>query len=65
VDAAALRAEFPVTERLAYLNAGTCGPVPRRAAEAAREAVARAAADGRATAYFDELSATRSALRDG
>ena len=34
-DAAPLRAEFPVLERMAYLNAGTDGPVPRRAAEAA------------------------------
>ena len=29
-----LRAEFPVLERLAYLNAGSNGPVPRRAASA-------------------------------
>jgi L-cysteine/cystine lyase len=35
MDAAALRAEFPVLERIAYLNAGTDGPVPTRAAEAA------------------------------
>ena len=32
-----LRAEFPVFERLAYLNAGTDGPVPRAGIEAARE----------------------------
>jgi selenocysteine lyase/cysteine desulfurase len=30
-----LRAQFPVLERFAYLNAGTNGPVPRRAFEAA------------------------------
>jgi L-cysteine/cystine lyase len=30
-----LRAQFPVLERVAYLNAGTNGPVPRRAFEAA------------------------------
>jgi selenocysteine lyase/cysteine desulfurase len=30
-----LRAQFPVLERVAYLNAGTTGPVPRRAFEAA------------------------------
>ena len=29
-----LRAQFPVLERVAYLNAGTNGPVPRRAFEA-------------------------------
>ena len=33
----AFRALFPVLERVAYLNAGTDGPVPRRAAEAAAE----------------------------
>ena len=34
-DAAALRSEFPVCERVAYLNAGSDGPVPRRALAAA------------------------------
>jgi selenocysteine lyase/cysteine desulfurase len=33
-DPAQFRAEFPVFEHLAYLNAGTEGPVPRRAADA-------------------------------
>ena len=32
-----LRAEFPVLERMAYMNAGTDGPVPRYAAERAAE----------------------------
>ena len=31
VDPSGLRAEFPVLERLAYLNAGTDGPLPARA----------------------------------
>lgn len=35
--AQSLRTEFPVLERVAYLNAGTDGPVPRRAARAAAE----------------------------
>jgi selenocysteine lyase/cysteine desulfurase len=39
MDAAALRAEFPVLQRIAYLNAGTDGPVPRRSAEAAQERI--------------------------
>jgi selenocysteine lyase/cysteine desulfurase len=43
----ALRAEFPVFERLAYLNAGTNGPVPRRAAEAASESLRQQAERGR------------------
>jgi selenocysteine lyase/cysteine desulfurase len=39
MDASALRTEFPVLERVAYMNAGTDGPVPRRAAEAAHERI--------------------------
>src|SRR5688500_6263262 len=42
-----LRAEFPVFERLAYLNAGSNGPVPRRAVEAAQESMRRQLLDGR------------------
>jgi L-cysteine/cystine lyase len=53
VDAAALRAEFPVLAERAYLNAGTCGPFPRAALGAANAVLERAAADGRATAYLD------------
>jgi selenocysteine lyase/cysteine desulfurase len=34
LDARAFRSEFPVLERLAYLNAGSNGPVPRAALEA-------------------------------
>src|ERR1700748_3125912 len=34
-DPATFRAQFPVMERLSYLNAGTEGPIPRVAAEAA------------------------------
>ena len=39
-DAAAFRAQFPVLERLSYLNSGTEGPISRRAADAARERIA-------------------------
>ena len=49
-----LRGEFPVFERLAYLNAGTNGPVPRRALDAARASLERQAADGRAGSEFFE-----------
>ncbi|MEA2373625.1 MAG: L-cysteine/cystine lyase [Thermoleophilaceae bacterium] len=48
MDAAALRSEFPVLERLAYLNAGSDGPIPRRAAEAAQARVERELIEGRA-----------------
>ena len=34
VDASALRAEFPVLEDRAYLNAGTCGPLPHASVRA-------------------------------
>jgi selenocysteine lyase/cysteine desulfurase len=47
MDAASLRAEFPVLERIAYLNAGTCGPVPRRGAAAAVAQIEREASAGR------------------
>src|SRR5437764_785538 len=44
MDVTRLRSEFPVLERIAYLNAGTDGPVPRRAALA--EAPAQVLLDG-------------------
>ena len=37
---------------MAFLNAGSDGPVPRRAAEASADEVARQATDGRTAAYF-------------
>ena len=42
-----LRAQFPVLERLAYLNAGTNGPVPRRAFEAAEASLREQLEQGR------------------
>jgi selenocysteine lyase/cysteine desulfurase len=47
-----LRAEFPVLERLAYLNAGTNGPVPRRAVEAVDASLRRQADEGRGDFAF-------------
>ena len=41
-DAAAFRAQFPVLERLSYLNAGTEGPLPSRAVGAVRDRIDRA-----------------------
>jgi L-cysteine/cystine lyase len=43
-----LRREFPVLERVAYLNAGTNGPVPARAVAAARESLESQLVQGRA-----------------
>jgi L-cysteine/cystine lyase len=47
-----LRAEFPVFERSAFLNAGSDGPVPQRAVDAVRDEVERQAADGRHQEHF-------------
>jgi L-cysteine/cystine lyase len=46
-DPSALRAEFPVLENTEYLNAGTCGPIPRAAVDAARAELDREAEAGR------------------
>ncbi len=66
VSAASFRAEFPVLERIVYLNAGTEGPVPARAARAARERIASEAQRGRiGKTYHDEIMALAAELRDG
>jgi L-cysteine/cystine lyase len=44
-----LRAQFPVLERVAYLNAGTNGPVPRAAVEAAGESLREQLERGRSS----------------
>jgi selenocysteine lyase/cysteine desulfurase len=50
-----LRSQFPVLERLAYLNAGSNGPVPRRALEAVAHSLDRQAIEGRGDkAHFEE-----------
>ena len=59
-----LRREFPVFERKAYLNAGSNGPVPARAAEAANAAIARQSAEGRSGKQMvEELMAQLGDLR--
>ena len=55
-----LRAEFPVFERTAYLNAGTNGPVPRRALEAALESLRAQTERGRGGARFFKSMLERS-----
>lgn len=63
---AALRAQFPVLERIAYLNAGTNGPVPREAIVAARVQLERELADGRAgTRHFERRAQLAEELRVG
>jgi selenocysteine lyase/cysteine desulfurase len=63
MDAVALRAEFPVLERLAFLNAGTDGPVPAAAVRAAREALESQLADGRYHPHFEARLAVQGELR--
>lgn len=59
-----LRAEFPVLERVAYLNAGTDGPVPQRAAAAAAASIAAQADSGRSgKAHFESVMQVREDLR--
>ncbi len=48
----ALRSEFPVLERVAFLNTGTDGPVPARAVAAARDALDDQVHEGRHGPHF-------------
>ena len=60
----AIRAEFPVLERKAYLNAGTFGPLPRRSAEAGARWTQRALEDGRTGHdFFEEALGLRDEAR--
>jgi selenocysteine lyase/cysteine desulfurase len=63
VDYTGLRAQFPVLERLAYLNAGTDGPLPAKAVAAARGELERELTDGRAMAHFECRTELSDALR--
>ena len=65
MDAAALRTEFPVLADRAYLNAGTCGPLPHAAVQASLQVLDRAGGEGRAREYMDTLLALRDHLRAG
>src|SRR3954470_23366526 len=53
MDARAFRANFPVLENLVYLNAGTDGPIPRVAADAAARELAAEVAEGRVYSHFE------------
>jgi len=58
-----LRDEFPVLGTLAYLNAGTDGPLSARAAHAAEQELARELRDGRWQEHFERRSELRESLR--
>jgi L-cysteine/cystine lyase len=60
-----LRASFPVLGSLAYLNAGTDGPVPARAVDAARAALSSELDEGRWRPHFEARMDLLSRLREG
>jgi selenocysteine lyase/cysteine desulfurase len=64
VDVEALRNEFPVFERVAYLNAGTDGPLAAAAARAGAEELAGEARAGRAASHFERRSTLAGGLRE-
>ena len=60
----AVRAELPVLRRIAYLNAGTFGPLPRRTVDAMVAHQRERLEHGRAgRAFFERALADRAALR--
>jgi L-cysteine/cystine lyase len=60
------RAQFPVLERYAYLNAGTNGPIPRTAAEAMIEQTQLDLERGRSgSAWFEPILELREEARAG
>jgi selenocysteine lyase/cysteine desulfurase len=65
MDPAAFRAEFPVLESIAYMNAGTDGPLPRTAVEAVREHLRAELEEGRATPHFLRRFELMDELRHG
>ena len=65
-DPASFRAEFPVFERLSYLNAGSEGPIPGRAVAAVRRRIDDEAQQGRSGRNFIEsVIALAEAMRAG
>jgi selenocysteine lyase/cysteine desulfurase len=65
VDPVALRSQFPVLERLAYLNAGTDGPAPAAAVELAHRELESQLAEGRTAAHFERRVELQDELRAG
>jgi selenocysteine lyase/cysteine desulfurase len=58
-----LREEFPVLSNVAYLNAGTDGPLPARAAQASARELERELSGGRAMAHFERRTELSASLR--
>jgi selenocysteine lyase/cysteine desulfurase len=65
-DAATFRAQFPVFQRLAYLNSGTEGPLPQAAAQVVHQRIDVEVDGGRCgRQYFDELMDLAARARAG
>ncbi|MGA7705571.1 MAG: aminotransferase class V-fold PLP-dependent enzyme, partial [Solirubrobacteraceae bacterium] len=64
MDIDALRDEFPVLESVAYLNAGTDGPLAAIAAQAGAGELQGEAKRGRAGAHFERKQELKELLRD-
>ena len=63
MDLPGLRDEFPVLGRLAYLNAGTDGPLPAAAVRAGAQELEREALQGRAGSHFERRLQLNKQLR--
>jgi selenocysteine lyase/cysteine desulfurase len=64
-DPVAFRGQYPVFERVSYLNAGTEGPIPARAVEAVRGRISEEAERGRSgRGYIDSVIALAGELRE-
>jgi selenocysteine lyase/cysteine desulfurase len=59
-----LRTQFPICDRIAYLNAGSDGPLPRAAVEAAQAEIARIDDEGRTVAHFYRRADLMAELRE-
>jgi selenocysteine lyase/cysteine desulfurase len=65
-DPVSFRAQFPVLDRLSYLNAGTEGPLPRAAAEVVHQRIDLEVDGGRCgRRYFEETMSLRDRARAG
>lgn len=63
-DPVSFRAQFPVLDRLSYLNAGTEGPLPRAAAEVVHQRIDLEVDGGRCgRRYFEETMSLRDRAR--
>ena len=65
MDPAALRSEFPVLQRVAYLNAGTDGPLPAAAVKLAQAELEAELTEGRAMSHFERRFELQAGLRAG